>query len=63
MIFRFIPIVCLFCSINAQVDTIVTINASSYTVAQEEANDGVIVNSSGGTYNGTGEEYVQEVEL
>ena len=40
-----------------------SINASSYTVAQEEANDGVIVNSSGGTYNGTGEEYVQEVEL
>ena len=40
-----------------------SINASSYTVAQEEANDGVIVNSSGGTYNGTGEEYVQEEQL
>ncbi len=29
--FRFIPIVLLLCFINAQIDTIVTVNASSYT--------------------------------
>ena len=40
-----------------------SIEASSYEVAQEEANEGVIVNSSGGVYNEANDEYIQEDQV
>ena len=40
-----------------------SIEASSYEVAQEEANEGVIVNSSGGVYNEANDEYLKEDQV